>query len=98
MPNMIWLGMDVHATSITIARYDDDAPTATVQTIANEPGAIRRVVRQLPAGAAVRACYEAGPCGYELHRQLTALGVNVEPDVSGNLLHRPAPPLAALAA
>ena len=78
MPKMIWLGMDVHATSITMARYDGDATTPTVQTIANEPEAIRRCVRRLPAGVPVRACYEAGPCGYELHRQLTALGVPCE--------------------
>jgi len=35
MPKMIWLGMDVHAASITVAQYEDQAPTATVQTIAN---------------------------------------------------------------
>ena len=56
MPKMIWLGMDVHAASITVARYEDQAPTATVQTIANDPAQVRRLVRRLPAGSDVRAC------------------------------------------
>src|SRR5437899_4046102 len=78
MPKMIWLGMDVHAASITVAQYEDQAPTATVQTIANDPAQVRRLVRRLPAGSDVRACYEAGSCGYGLHRQLTALGVHCD--------------------
>jgi transposase len=43
-------------------------------TIANEPNAIRRVVRKLEreAPGPVRACYEAGRCGYALQRQLTS--------------------------
>src|SRR5438034_142032 len=78
MPKMIWLGMDVHAASITVAQYEDQAPTAMVQTIANDPAQVRRLVRRLPAGSDVRACYEAGSCGYGLHRQLTALGVHCD--------------------
>ena len=27
------------------------------------------------AGATVLSCYEAGPCGYGLHRQLVAWGI-----------------------
>src|SRR5207247_1383214 len=55
MPKMIWLGMDVHAASITVAQYEDQAPTAMVQTIANDPAQVRRLVRRLPAGSGVRA-------------------------------------------
>src|SRR3989442_15357901 len=73
MPKMIWLGMDVHAASITVAQYEDQAPTATVQTIANDPAQVRRLGRRLPAGRDVRACYEAGSCRYGLHRQFTLL-------------------------
>src|SRR5437879_11119309 len=76
MPKMIWLGMDVHAASITVAQYEDQAPTATVQALGNDAAQVRRLVRRLPAGSDVRACYEAGSCGYGLHRQLTALGVH----------------------
>src|SRR2546430_17587298 len=84
MPKMIWLGMDVHAASITVAQYEDQAPTATVQTIANDPAQVRRLVRRLPAGRDVRACHEAGACGYGLHPQLTPLR---------GPRHAPAPPV-----
>jgi transposase len=75
MPKMIWLGMDVHAASITVARYDDDAPTATVRTIPNDRRRIRRLLSGLPTDATIRACYEAGPCGYGFQRELAAQGV-----------------------
>ncbi len=43
--------------------------------IANTAEAITKLVRQLRKGdAALSFCYEAGPCGYGLHRQLTELG------------------------
>src|SRR5438067_13677435 len=91
MPKMIWLGMDVHAASITVAQYEDQAPTATVQTIANDPAQVRRLVRRLPAGSDVRACYEAGSCGYGLHRQLTALGVHCDVIAPALIPRRPGP-------
>jgi transposase len=42
--------------------------------VANEPKAIERLRRKLAreAPGPVRVCYEAGPCGYALQRQLTA--------------------------
>ncbi len=41
--------------------------------MANEPAAVRRLVRKLERDAPgpVRVCYEAGPCGYALQRQVT---------------------------
>lgn len=43
--------------------------------IANTPEAVERLVRQLrKSGTRLSFCYEAGPCGYGLHRQLTDLG------------------------
>lgn len=78
MKRMIWLGLDVHAASITIARYDGAAPQGTVTTIPNTPAAVRRFIHRMPAGATVRACYEAGPCGYVLQRQLAGLGIACE--------------------
>ena len=41
--------------------------------VANEPQAVRRLVRKLEreAPGPVRVCYEAGPCGYALQRQMT---------------------------
>src|SRR5260370_902682 len=98
MPKMIWLGMDVHAASITVARYEDQAATAMVQTIANDPAQVRRLVRRLPAGCDVRACYEAGSCGYGLHRQFTVLRVHFDVIAPAFVPGRPATACAARSA
>src|SRR5216117_720690 len=44
--------------------------------VANEPAAVRRLDRKLKreAPGEVRCCYEAGPCGYALQRELEAAG------------------------
>ena len=44
-------------------------------TIPNRPDAVRRLVKRLGDKQGLRVCYEAGPCGYVLHKQLTSLGV-----------------------
>src|SRR6266542_3644336 len=45
--------------------------------VVNEPAAVKRMVRkaQREGGGEVIFCYEAGPCGYALKRQIEALGV-----------------------
>lgn len=41
----------------------------------NRPDHFRKLVERLAAsGARLRFCYEAGPCGYGLHRQLVEMG------------------------
>ena len=41
----------------------------------NRPEAVRRLIEQLAdKHGRLRVCYEAGPCGYGLHRQIVALG------------------------
>jgi transposase len=75
MPTMIWLGLDVHVSGITVAKYVGDASTGTTSVIANDPAAIRRLMRRMQAEGELCVCYEAGPCGYTLHRQLTGLGI-----------------------
>ena len=48
--------------------------------LANEPNAVRRLVRKLEreAPGLVRVFYEAGPCGYALQRQVTTSRVSCE--------------------
>lgn len=70
----IKLGLDVHAGQITVCRQDG----GLVPKPAHKKGwpEFLRWVEKLAAGPGpVISCYEAGPCGYGLHRQLTALGV-----------------------
>jgi len=51
----------------------DEVPV--VERIWNEEGSVRHLVGRLGDPAALRACYEAGPCGFELHRLLASMGV-----------------------
>jgi transposase len=42
--------------------------------IENNPAAIERLVRRLEGQGTAEFVYEAGPCGYDMHRQIAALG------------------------
>jgi transposase len=67
-------GMDVHAAQITVCRQIDGRLPQPAQKFGWDEcvGWIEAHVR---AKAVVHSCYEAGPCGYGLHRRLEALGV-----------------------
>jgi transposase len=68
-----YVGIDAHKKDLFIAMLVGDQPTPVTWQLANEPNAVRRVVRRLERDAPgpVRVCYEAGPCGYALQRQMT---------------------------
>jgi transposase len=69
--------MDVHKERIVLAILDGEETEAETVTIRNTPQALRKLLRRLsPDGGAVHACYEAGPCGYDVQRQLTTLGID----------------------
>ena len=46
--------------------------------IPNRPESIRKLVKKLGPAKQLRVCYEAGPTGYVVYWQLTALGVTCE--------------------
>src|SRR6058998_824884 len=75
MKSTRFVGLDVHAATIAVAVAEPDGEVRAVGTIPNEPEAVRRLVKKLGPAEHLRACYEAGPCGYVLYWQLTALGV-----------------------
>lgn len=52
-----------------------EAAQPEVREIPNDPRQVRRLFERLLRDGSVRACYEAGVSGYDLYRQLTALGV-----------------------
>jgi transposase len=68
------LGLDVHAHSITVARQIDGLKPQPPQKF-EVPKFLCWVQEQMAKGYQLISCYEAGPTGYWLHRQLTALGV-----------------------
>ncbi len=74
----LYVGMDVHKDSIAIAvawahRGDPDYRGE----IANQPKSVTKLVRRLSEeceGGVILFCYEAGPCGYGLYRQIIETG------------------------
>jgi len=68
----MWVGLDAHKKSINVAAFRG-AELVLEVVVANEPRAVRRLGKRLvklAAGGEVRCCYEAGPCGFILKRQL----------------------------
>jgi transposase len=78
MKKIRFLGMDVHAETIAVAMAEPDGEVRFLGTIPNREESIRKLVKKLGAPDQLRACYEAGPTGYVLYWQLTALGVKCE--------------------
>jgi transposase len=72
------VGLDVHAETVVVAVAEVGGEVRSLGTIPNRPEAIRRLVKKLGPTETLRACYEAGPCGYVVYWQLTELGVACE--------------------
>ena len=73
-PETIKLGLDVHADTIVVVRIVDHSAPQPAQKF-TPAQFLRWVKTQLAEAEAVHSCYEAGPFGYVLHRELTELGV-----------------------
>ncbi|HZL46039.1 MAG TPA: IS110 family transposase [Opitutaceae bacterium] len=71
---IIKLGLDVHATQITVCRQTGGMVPQPAQK-RSWTELVALAAQLVAGGARVYSCYEAGPCGYGLHRRLTALGV-----------------------
>lgn len=76
--NTIWVGLDVHAKMIAVAVLALGQKDPETSEIPNRPDKIETLFRALAKRGFVRACYEAGPCGYALYHQLRSLGVDCE--------------------
>ena len=75
MSKIRFVGLDVHADTIAVAAADTDGDVRSLGTIPNRVESIRKLVKKLGPADRLRVCYEAGPTGYVLYWQLTALGV-----------------------
>ena len=73
-----FLGMDVHADTITAAIAEPDGEVRSLGTIANRAESVRKLVKKLGPAEQLKACYEAGPTGYVLYWQLAELGVQCD--------------------
>ena len=75
-----YVGIDAHKKDLFVAMLIGKEPKPVTWQLANEPNAVRRLVRKLEreAPGPVRVFYEAGPCGYALQRQMTTGQVTCE--------------------
>ena len=78
MSNVRFIGLDVHAETIAVAVAEPSGEVRSVGVIPNRPESIRKLMKTLGPAERLRVCYEAGPTGYVVYWQLTALGVTCE--------------------
>jgi transposase len=80
MKKLLFVGLDVHAQSITMALAEGGGGEArSYGTIPNDLHALERVLaklRQAHPEAELRVCYEAGPTGFVLARRLAQLRID----------------------
>src|SRR4051794_34054111 len=71
----VCVGLDTHKAKIAVAEPGRSGEVRFRGEIANRPEAVRQLLERLAEKhGRLRGCYEAGPCGYALHRQIIALG------------------------
>lgn len=76
--NILYVGLDVHRDSIAAAVAEREGEARSRGIIPNTTEAVAKLIKQLGPARRLRVCYEAGPCGYVLYRQLKRLGVHCE--------------------
>src|SRR5260370_78247 len=72
-----YVGLDVHKETIVVAVAAGGlrGEVREYGRISNTPAALDRLLRKLGGdGMTLRFCYEAGPCGYDIQRRLSAQG------------------------
>jgi hypothetical protein len=78
MSKIRFVGLDVHADTIAVSVAEPDGEVRPLGVIPNRLESIRKLVAKLGPAKNLRVCYEAGPTGYVVYWQLTALGVACE--------------------
>ncbi len=89
-----YIGLDVHKESIVVAvaRAGREAPESR-REIANKAKSVAKLVARLNqefGGEVLLFCYEAGPCGYGLYRQLLGLGHDCQVVAPSQIPRKPA--------
>ena len=78
MTKLRFIGLDVHADTIAVAVAEPGGEVRSLGIIPNRAESVRKLVTKLGPAESLRVCYEAGPTGYVLYWQLTALGIACE--------------------
>ena len=77
MQDSTFVGLDVHKAtiSVAVARGKRGGEVRHWGTVPHRSDHVRKLVEKLGTGGRrLHFCYEAGPCGYGLYRQLVELG------------------------
>jgi transposase len=75
--SITYVGLDVHKVDVVVALAEGGlrGEVRDYGRIPNTPAALAKLVGKLGRnGMGLRFCYEAGPCGYGIQRQLSAAG------------------------
>jgi transposase len=70
-----FVGLDVHAQTISAAVAEANGEIRSLGTIANRAEAVIKLLRKLGSAEQLRVCYEAGPTGYVLYWELVRRGI-----------------------
>jgi len=84
-----YVALDDSKRKVVVAILRPGATEPEQRELPKEPHLIRRLFQRLIREARVRACYEAGVSGYDLHRQIIACGVECEVIVPALTPRRP---------
>jgi transposase len=72
---MAKVGIDEHARDVVVClKLDSSQPMRAIKL--TKDGLLTLLKQLKESGMSVHSCYEAGPCGYVLHRRLAEAGIN----------------------
>jgi hypothetical protein len=72
-----FIGLDIHKATVAVAIAEDGrrGEIRHYGTVKHQPADIAKLINRLAGkGSALHFCYEAGPCGYGLYRQIINAG------------------------
>jgi transposase len=72
---LIHLGLDVSKNRIAVGILGSGEVSPDAEMIVNDEPSVRRLIGRFPDPCLLRACYEAGPTGFGLHRLLGSMRV-----------------------
>jgi transposase len=76
---LTWVGLDVHRDSISVGILRPGSESVELRTIFHDEALVRKAFeRGMGPRSRLRVCYEAGPTGYGLARQLQGLGISCQ--------------------
>src|SRR6202051_9196 len=78
MKRIKFVGLDVHAETISVAMAEQGGEVRSLGVIPNREDSVRKLVKRLGPREELRFCYEAGPTGYALYWELTRIGARCE--------------------